>query len=82
MMGSFIKISLWMSFSISLPHISSIFVSFYAFLYFIHKFLPRLKKPRCRSRIVVMFWSKLYFMFGYSDLEIFEFVLENTLKTP
>ena len=43
-----------------LTHISFIFVSFYAFLYFIHKIsaTPK-KKSRSRFRIMLMFWSKL-----------------------
>ena len=82
MIGYFIQTSFWMSFSISLPHISSIFVSFYAFLYFIHKFLSHLKKimKSFSGRDVLI--KVVDFVFGYFDLEIFKFVLENTLKTP
>ena len=46
-------------FSISLPHISFIFVSFMHFCTLFIKFLPCLKKSQSLSRIVVMFWSKL-----------------------
>ena len=83
MMGSFIQTSFWMSFSISLPHISFTFVSLYAFLYFIHKIssTPNKKITKSFSDREVLI-KVADFEFGYFDLEIFEFVLENTLKTP
>ena len=75
------------AFSISLPHISFIFVSFYAFLYFLFiKFLPHLKKITKsfadRGDVLIKVVDFVFGYFGYVDLEIFEFVLENTLKTP
>ena len=72
-----------MSFSISLPHISFIFVSFYAFLYFIHEISSTPKKiTKSFSDHGDVLIKVVDFVLGYFDLEIFEFVLENTLKTP
>ena len=59
------------------------FCQFYAFLYFVHKIssMPKKISTSFSDRGDVLI-KVVDFLFGYVDLEIFEFVIENTLKTP